>query len=212
MSFIRNDLFEVLDPDFTKRLHEKYDYCVVEYVRLHLKADYEGEESHRAAALHGMEQIIAHIKKYFEELKERLQEQFKDDPAYKEHDYSFDESINEAKLIGEPYPLELFFAPSSDVLSEPRFAHNQNKYIINPEYVNAFCLPPYFVSVSHIKDWDDVNSELFPRREKLEIYSWNDDWQDYFFSSGKEWWGCFYWTVYDPETKVFTIVAASTTD
>lgn len=217
MSFIRNDLFEVLDPDFTKRLHEKYNYCVVAYVRLRLKADYEGKASHRAAALHGMEEIILHMKKYFEELDKRLQEDFKDDPAYKEHDYSFDENIDEAKLIGSSYPLELFFARSNDVLSEPRFAHNQNKYRINPDYiyhlyVDAFCQPPYFSNISHIKDWDDVNSELFPCREKLEIYSWNDNWYDYFFGSGKEWWGCFYWTVYDRETKIFTIVAASTTD
>jgi hypothetical protein len=50
-----------------------------------------------------------------------------------------------------------------------------------------------------------------PDFSKYEIYSWSDDWSNY-FDAGKEWWGCFYWTLLDPENKTVTVIGASTTD
>ncbi|UXN02587.1 hypothetical protein [Bartonella sp. HY406] len=209
MSFLRYDLFELLDPDFTKRLHKKYTYCEVDYVHLHLKGDYEGEVSHRAAALHAMEEILKRQTRYFE--------QFIHHPLYMDHDFRFDDRIDETKLIGAPYSVERFFSQPDQLVFEHLNEYGRPTCWSYPncdyeQYIYAFCLTPHCPTNPSDEDWRAVNRELFPNREGLEIYSWNDDWQEFYFSNGKEWWGCFYWTVYDPLTKVFTIVAASTTD
>lgn len=46
---------------------------------------------------------------------------------------------------------------------------------------------------------------------KYEIYTWSDDWSNY-FDAGKEWWGCFYWTLLNPGNNTVTVLGASTTD
>ncbi|OSZ78942.1 hypothetical protein CAP35_12045 [Chitinophagaceae bacterium IBVUCB1] len=46
---------------------------------------------------------------------------------------------------------------------------------------------------------------------KYIIYKWSDDWSNY-FDVGKEWWGTFFWTLYDKTTNHITVIAASTTD
>ena len=45
----------------------------------------------------------------------------------------------------------------------------------------------------------------------LVIYEWSDDWSNY-FDSGKEWWGAFFWTVYDTRRQRITVIGASATD
>ena len=45
----------------------------------------------------------------------------------------------------------------------------------------------------------------------LIIYKWSDDWSNY-FTSGKEWWGAFFWTIFDNNKKTVTVIGASTTD
>ncbi|MGY3777087.1 hypothetical protein [Isobaculum melis] len=61
------------------------------------------------------------------------------------------------------------------------------------------------------EDFRTINQLLFPNQQNLIIYRWNDDWSDY-FDAGKEWWGTFYWTIYDPSTNRMTVIGASTTD
>ncbi|MCC6463424.1 MAG: hypothetical protein IT260_23335 [Saprospiraceae bacterium] len=45
----------------------------------------------------------------------------------------------------------------------------------------------------------------------LVIHQWSDDWSNY-FDSGKEWWGAFFWTVYDTQRQEITVIGASATD
>ncbi|MCB9616629.1 MAG: hypothetical protein H6722_29690 [Sandaracinus sp.] len=47
--------------------------------------------------------------------------------------------------------------------------------------------------------------------EHLTILRWPTDWSTY-FDAGKEWWGCFCWTIEDRRHDWVTAVAASTTD
>ncbi len=47
--------------------------------------------------------------------------------------------------------------------------------------------------------------------EKLEIYSWSDDWSNY-FNAGKEWWGTFFWTILNRKQKTITVIGGSSTD
>jgi len=47
--------------------------------------------------------------------------------------------------------------------------------------------------------------------EKLVIYKWNTDCNPY-FDAGKEWWGEYFWTVYNPIQNIYIGIVASTTD
>lgn len=47
--------------------------------------------------------------------------------------------------------------------------------------------------------------------DNLEIYSWNDEWSNY-FDDGKEYWGTFYWTIYNKEKDMYIVIAGSATD
>ena len=43
------------------------------------------------------------------------------------------------------------------------------------------------------------------------IFEWPTDWSSY-FEAGREWWGCFLWTLCNPGANRITMIAASTTD
>lgn len=43
------------------------------------------------------------------------------------------------------------------------------------------------------------------------IFEWPTEWSSY-FDAGREWWGCFLWTLCNPRTNRITMIAASTTD
>ncbi len=45
----------------------------------------------------------------------------------------------------------------------------------------------------------------------LEIYEWSDNWSNY-FDAGKEWWGTFYWTIFNKNNRTITVIGGSTTD
>lgn len=110
-----------------------------------------------------------------------------------------------------PYPSEKFLARPDDpyYIDKPKVTSRA----IDPEdgkYACAFLEPPYgnkFV----VKDWERLNSLLFSSPGNLEIYKWTDNWSNY-FDDGKEWWGTFFWTVYDRGHGYFVAVAASSTD
>lgn len=64
-----------------------------------------------------------------------------------------------------------------------------------------------------IEDFSKLNHLLFPVqfRKDLEIYSWNDNFSNY-FDDGKEWWETAMWSIYDKWMKRFVIIGASLTD
>lgn len=61
------------------------------------------------------------------------------------------------------------------------------------EFVNEFL---------QLKDFDEEN---------YVTYEWSDDWSN-FFDAGKEWWGCFFWTIYNKQTHTIIVIGASATD
>ena len=82
-------------------------------------------------------------------------------------------------------------------------------------YKSAFFEPIFPIKISieeQEKLFNDINNKyLSPfNDENLEIYSWNDDWSNY-FDSGKEYWGTFFWTIYNKEKEIFIAIGASTT-
>lgn len=49
------------------------------------------------------------------------------------------------------------------------------------------------------------------KKEDFIIYSWSDDWSD-FFDAGKEWWGTYYCTIYNKRNNTIIVLGASATD
>jgi len=57
----------------------------------------------------------------------------------------------------------------------------------------------------------DFFAAFLPSIENYIIYKWSDDWSNY-FDSGKEYWGTFFWTLYNKTTQEITVIAALATD
>lgn len=106
--------------------------------------------------------------------------------------------VNEERMCCMKYSAEDFFCDS-----------NTPSHMT---YWRAFSEPPYGIPYSR-NDFHKINHSLFPVqfRSDLEIYSWNDDFSNY-FDDGKEWWGTAFWSIYDKWMKRFIIIGASLTD
>ena len=83
-------------------------------------------------------------------------------------------------------------------------------------FVYAFLDPPYsFMCGKTIFEkgnfFLDFCRLLFTDISQIEVYKWSTDSSNY-FDAGKEWWGAFFWTVYNPYWNRYIGILASTTD
>ena len=83
-------------------------------------------------------------------------------------------------------------------------------------FVYAFLEPPYsFMCGKTIFEkgnfFLDFCRLLFTDISQIEVYMWSTDSSNY-FDAGKEWWGAFFWTVYNPYWDRYIGIVASTTD
>lgn len=83
-------------------------------------------------------------------------------------------------------------------------------------FCDAFLDPPHSLTIGKtIKErgqyFMDFIELFFSDLHQLEMYSWSTDSSDY-FEMGKEWWGSFFWTVYNPVKNIYIGIIASTTD
>lgn len=86
----------------------------------------------------------------------------------------------------------------------------------NVNFVHAFMEPPYTIKTGKtIKERGEYLIEfvnfLFSDLSKIEIMKWSTDCCP-FFDAGKEWWGSFFWTVYNPEKDWYIGICGSETD
>lgn len=94
---------------------------------------------------------------------------------------------------------------------------NDNSDFVTQGYADAFLKPPHSFGKSNMTNFDigklflEFNEFLFDDINKIIVYSWQTDCSNY-FDTGKEWWGSFFWTVYNPTKKWYIGIAASTTD
>lgn len=94
---------------------------------------------------------------------------------------------------------------------------NNNSDFVTQAYTDAFLKPPYPFGKIGMTNFDkgklflEFNQFLFDDITKITVYSWQTDCSNY-FDDGKEWWGSFFWTVYNPAKKWHIGIAASTTD
>ena len=107
------------------------------------------------------------------------------------------------------------------------FYHNEKEVIENAltidqedkgqiGFVYAFLDPPYsFMCGKTIFEkgnfFLDFCRLLFTDISQIEVYKWSTDSSNY-FDKGKEWWGAFFWTVYNPYWDRYIGIIASETD
>lgn len=77
-------------------------------------------------------------------------------------------------------------------------------------YWFAFLEPPQGTPYT-TEDFIAFNQVLFPNKEEVEVYSWNDDFSNY-FDAGKEGWGTGLWSVLYRSGGQMVIIGASLTD
>jgi hypothetical protein len=171
-------------------------------------------ETHRRAAVMGLEAIRDRLAEYAAETSRRegipLQEVFSVRIDYE----------RAASLAGTRIPCEEFLGPRYD-LARGRLVLPGGGTIPGG-YAYAFSDPPYTLHdyANKRRVTEDEATELFHaiNREVLGgltpgsiIFQWPDDWSNY-FESGQEWWGSFLWTLANPGQGRVAVVAASTTD
>lgn len=86
----------------------------------------------------------------------------------------------------------------------------------NGDFVYAFMEPPYSIQTGKtIKEKGEYLIEfmnfIFTDLTKIEIMKWSTDCSPY-FDAGKEWWGTFFWTVFNPEKDWYIGICGSSTD
>jgi hypothetical protein len=91
-----------------------------------------------------------------------------------------------------------------------------NKDYVTQGYTDAFLSPPHYfggkmTNLEIGKLFLAFNQFFFDDITKITVYSWPTDCSNY-FEAGKEWWGSFFWTIYNPIKDWYVGIAASTTD
>ncbi len=165
-------------------LRNKYSRLALDYVIL--SADtYTGMETHKNAVMKAFEIIGKRYDDYYDVQVEKMEATLSDIE-------------------------ELLKLPDDDYYNK-RTECNRGVYIpdIIP-YWYAFLEPPYKVQYL-TGDFVEFNDILFPNKQDVEVYRWNDDFSNY-FDDGKEWWGTGLWSAYDKATRNIVIIGASITD
>jgi hypothetical protein len=94
---------------------------------------------------------------------------------------------------------------------------DDNLDFITQGYTDAFLNPPYSFGNNGMTNYDigkyflEFNDFLFTEINKIIVYSWDINFSNY-FDDGKEWWGSFLWTVYNPGKDWYIGIAVSATD
>ena len=94
--------------------------------------------------------------------------------------------------------------------------YNASYSWLNGYFIYAFMEPPYTMNIgTTIRQRGeyllDFINYFFSDMDNIEIMKWSTDCSS-FFDAGKEWWGTFYWTVYNPEKDWYIGICGSTTD
>lgn len=99
----------------------------------------------------------------------------------------------------------------------PIFETYYNKYPDSSDgFTYAFLEPPYgFAPNKTILEkgcfFLEFINTIFQDLDLLEIYEWNTDNITY-FDTGREWWGTFLYSIYDPIKDIYIVILASGTD
>ena len=83
-------------------------------------------------------------------------------------------------------------------------------------FTNVFLNPPYHTTfgdtISDVGEYFlSFTKLILGELESMAVYSWSTTCSP-LFDAGREWWGAYFWTVYNPEKGVFIGIVGSETD
>jgi len=86
----------------------------------------------------------------------------------------------------------------------------------NGGFIQAFLYPPFSLKLDgSIKQTGeyviDFMKLFFDDLQNIEIFTWSIDCA-FYFDAGKEWWGSYFWTVFNPTKDIYLGIVASETD
>lgn len=186
-------MYELANDVFYEKLKNDYDELLLDYVLLFSDEKYEGKKTHEKAVKTAILLLNS---------RQRVGNNYKHPQFY----------VEDKKMEGIECNARDFFSEDNNgwiITSETTRYRDTPKYM---SYWHAFSEPPYGVPYTK-DDFHKINNILFAPayRDDLEIYSWNDDFSNY-FDDGKEWWGTALWSIYDKWMNRFVIIGASLTD
>lgn len=181
-------MIEIINHEVYDLLKREYDEVCLDYVIFSAENEIAGIETHRKAVINA-----------FDILNKRFA------------DYDLEINIMTDKMTAEKISINDLLRLPEDSCYDSRRKRNRSYNMPVPmTYWFAFLEPPH--GTPYLKDdFIRLNSALFPDREDVEVFRWNDDFSNY-FDAGKEWWGTGLWTAFDLKNKVITVIGASLTD
>ena len=109
---------------------------------------------------------------------------------------------------GQPYAVNPELMYAKKILPNDFFElSNGSDSVDTTKYSDVF-LDLFFPYSPTMEEFENINNYLFPKKENLIIYQWNNDWSNY-FTKGKDGLAAAMWTVYDPENSKFTAISIS---
>lgn len=179
-------------------------------------------ELSRYAAIEGMKVFAERLEDDWNRRKEEILQKY---PKF-DFDKHFKIEIYDQEPTGKRVSLEEFvgFNYEKDCVN----VHDYTKFPL----AYALLEPPYGINIPITaghgsKEYFSVKTQEYTaiyrmflndfvllthyQKEDFIIYSWSDDWSN-FFDAGKEWWGTYYWTVYNKKSNTIMVMGASATD
>lgn len=164
-------------------------YIHMDYVILESNIPYDSLNTHKQVAVESMKILENREREWLQKVNSSTKVNCK-----------VDYNIDESKMVGTKISTDNFFDEKS-------------------EYAKTFLEPVYTNKKLTLEKFNILNNILFPNKNSLEIYDWCDDEYDYwenqwsnYFTYGLDWWGVYFWTIYDESLNTFTTISASTTD
>lgn len=186
---------ELKDHKAYELLKYRYGECLLDYVILYEDIPYLEEKSHKQAVIKAFEILNT---------RERIGNRYnkKGELQY----YVIPDKMSSRRIDIDEF---LSLPEDSYYYSKPQ-GNRCHSIPSEISYWYAFLEPPYGNNYL-VKDFENINRTLFPFKDSIEVYRWNDDFSNY-FEDGKEWWGTGCWSVYDKTTQIYTVIVASLTD
>ncbi|RFM33432.1 hypothetical protein [Chitinophaga silvisoli] len=109
-----------------------------------------------------------------------------------------------------------FYYDGEETPADILYMHTRPDDGVHGAFIYALIEPPYSMKFdrSILKKGEyvlDFINFFFDDLHQLEIYAWSTDCSN-FFDSGKEWWGTYFWTVYNPVKRWYVGIVGSSTD
>ena len=220
--YIDDEIAQILD-EFKKR------GGVVEFKIYKISSfDKESYSKHLAVAKRTLEDTREEINREFNDISAKLGES-------REKYFKMDIDFGKLESSGERVYWQDFFGSIFDPHSKIESLRGAHKFINSYFYYDsveqagnainldgdpkgfayAFLEPPHRLEYESAAEKREIFLKfcdtLLGDINEAQIYSWSVDSSNY-FECGKEWWGAFFWTLYNTKKDIYIGIAASATD